>query len=151
LVGKIAQNALQLGAVGILQAELSRDLLGPDLPGIGADESDDGVPNRKAIVVLLLHLPTCLSGALLRRLCRCCRLGRRGFGAARDRRARLANGIRFRLAGGLLHRGLLRRLWRIGFSVGLGFRLGLGGLRGLFGLGLGAAFSCALVNQRDRF
>src|SRR6266700_972378 len=49
-VGQLAQDALQLGAVGVPQAELARDLLGPDLSGIRANEGDDGVPAWKAAV-----------------------------------------------------------------------------------------------------
>src|SRR5262249_28611141 len=56
LVGKLAQQALQLCAVGVLQAELARDFLCPDVSGIPSDESDDGVPGRKAMVMPLLHL-----------------------------------------------------------------------------------------------
>ena len=56
LVGEVAQNALQLGAVGVLQAELARDFPGADLAGIRADKSDDGVPARKAMVGFLASL-----------------------------------------------------------------------------------------------
>ena len=55
VVGEFAQDALQLGAVGVLQAELARDLAGADLARMRADEGDDGVPARKAIVALLCH------------------------------------------------------------------------------------------------
>src|SRR5215831_12573680 len=80
-----------------------------------------------------------LAGALLRGcLCRRGRLGSRGLGGFRDRRARLAGGLRFRLGDSLLHSGLLRRLERF-FRPGL-FRFnlfhlspgGLGRLAGFF-------------------
>src|SRR6185437_14350165 len=160
MLGEIAQKALELGAVGILQAELARNLACADLSGIGADESDDGVPSWKAIVVFLLHLSTCLSGALLRgRLGRRGRFGGRSLRVGCDRRARLADGIRFRLCRlfrRLLGRGFLRGLGRIrlgGFGLVLAF--GLGRLRRLLcsflGLALAAALGGALVDQRDGF
>ena len=49
-VGQRAQNALQLGAIGVLQAEFARDLAGADLSGMRANERDDGIPVRKFIV-----------------------------------------------------------------------------------------------------
>src|ERR1700693_3165616 len=55
-VGEFAQDTSQLGAVGVLQAELARDLAGSDLSRMRADEGDDGVPGRKATVALLFHL-----------------------------------------------------------------------------------------------
>jgi hypothetical protein len=67
VVGEFAQDALQLDAVGVLQAELARDLAGADLAWIRTDEGDDGVPGRKAIVVFALHLSPGLARALLRR------------------------------------------------------------------------------------
>src|SRR6185437_3341293 len=147
LIDKIAQDALELGAVGILQAELARDFLGSDLSGVSADESDDGVPGRKAIVVFLLHLATCLSGALLGpRLRRSRRFGRRSLRCGGNRRARLADGNRFRL-GGLLRRRLFHWLGWLGH---LGIRRGRLRLRRLPGLALAAAFGRPLVDQRDR-
>ena len=56
VVGEFAQDPLQLDAVGILQAELARDLAGADLAWIRTDEGDDGVPGRKAIVVFFASL-----------------------------------------------------------------------------------------------
>ena len=50
-VGEFAQDALQLDAVGILQAELAGDFPRADLARIRTDEGDDGVPARKTIVV----------------------------------------------------------------------------------------------------
>src|SRR6202012_5924767 len=86
-VGEFAQETLELGAVGIFEAEFARDLLGADLAGIGADEGDDGVPVRKAIVELSLHLATCLSGAFLRLSFRSRRwFRRRCLGGRSDRR-----------------------------------------------------------------
>ena len=49
-VGEFAQDAFQLDAVGVLEAEFACDLAGPDLSGLGANEGDDGVPGRKAAV-----------------------------------------------------------------------------------------------------
>ena len=43
LVGELAQHALELGAVGILQAEGARDLARADLAGLLADEGEDVV------------------------------------------------------------------------------------------------------------
>src|SRR5215468_4637260 len=40
LVGKLAQHALERGAIGILQAERARDLAGADLAGLLADEGE---------------------------------------------------------------------------------------------------------------
>src|ERR1700688_3097888 len=54
-VGELAQNSLQLGAVGVLQAELARDLAGADVPRMRADEGDDGVPGRKAELAVFRH------------------------------------------------------------------------------------------------
>ena len=42
-VGKLAQHALERGAVGILQAEGARDLAGADLAGLLADEGEEVV------------------------------------------------------------------------------------------------------------
>src|ERR1700751_3617537 len=47
VLGELAQKAFQLGAGGILQAELAGDFPGADLAGILADEGDNGVPRRK--------------------------------------------------------------------------------------------------------
>ena len=80
VVGEFAQDSLQLDAVGILQAELARDLAGADLAGIRADEGDDGVPARKTIVALFVHLSPGLARALLRRRFGCCRFRRRRLG-----------------------------------------------------------------------
>ncbi|MGY4419398.1 hypothetical protein ACVWY2_001823 [Bradyrhizobium sp. JR6.1] len=73
VVGELAEDPLQLDAVGVLQAELARDLAGADLAWIGADEGDDGVPARKAMVGFSFHLSSCLAGALLRGRFRWCR------------------------------------------------------------------------------
>src|SRR5205085_1849778 len=54
-VGEFAQNALQLGAVGILQPELARDFAGADLAGMGADEGEDGVAAREALLAPPAH------------------------------------------------------------------------------------------------
>jgi hypothetical protein len=42
-VGKLAQHALERGAVGVLQAEGTRDLAGADLTGCLADEGEQVV------------------------------------------------------------------------------------------------------------
>ena len=42
-VGKLAQHALEVGAVGVLHAEGARDLAGADLAGMLADEGEDVV------------------------------------------------------------------------------------------------------------
>src|SRR4029077_14781624 len=55
LVAKLAQDSLQLGAVGILEAEFTSDFASPDLFRMRADESDDGVCGRKAPVALFGH------------------------------------------------------------------------------------------------
>ena len=54
-LGEVAQQALQLGAVGILQAELARDFPGAGFAGIRANEGDDGVLAWKAAVARSLH------------------------------------------------------------------------------------------------
>ena len=58
-LGEVAQNPLQLGAVGVLQAELARNFPGADLAGICSDKGDDGVPRRKGrgktIVAFAFH------------------------------------------------------------------------------------------------
>src|SRR5215468_245318 len=81
------------------------------------------------------------AGALLGR---CLRgsgwFGGRGLGRLRDRRARLAGGLRFRLGDGLLHRRLLRRLRRC-FRLGI-FRFDFAGLGRL--VGRLAGFFCRL-------
>ena len=148
LIGKLAQDALQLGAVGILQAELARDLLGADFAGIGADEGDDGVPVRKAIVVFSLHLATCLSGALLGRCFRRrARFRRRCLGW-------LATGARALLTASDF--GLLAAFFTAAFFAGFGAAASAVGLCRLCGLGLlrlaslAAALGRALVDQRDR-
>src|SRR5258708_29080364 len=56
LVGQFAQDALQLGAVGVLEAEFPRDLAGSDFPRMRADEGDNGVPLWKNLVASLCHL-----------------------------------------------------------------------------------------------
>src|SRR6516162_7330776 len=43
LVGKLAQHALEDGAIGVLQAEGARDLAGADLAGLLADEGEEVV------------------------------------------------------------------------------------------------------------
>ncbi len=40
LIGEIAQHALELDPVGVLQPEGARDFAGPDLAGLGADEGE---------------------------------------------------------------------------------------------------------------
>src|SRR5207244_5479240 len=67
VIGEFAQDALQLDAVGILQAELAGDFPRADLAWIRTDKGDDGVPAWKTIVVVSLHLPPCLARALLLR------------------------------------------------------------------------------------
>ena len=54
-VRELAQQLLQRGAVGVLEAELARDLTRADLAGVGANEGDDGVRRRKAAVALSCH------------------------------------------------------------------------------------------------
>src|SRR3954469_19521950 len=56
VVGELAQHALELDAVGVLQAELARNFAGPDLSGVCLDEGDDGCPVGKAMVILAFHL-----------------------------------------------------------------------------------------------
>src|SRR3954469_6451495 len=56
VVGELAQHALELDAVGVLQAELARNFAGSDLSGICLDEGDDGCPVGKATVILAFHL-----------------------------------------------------------------------------------------------
>src|SRR3954452_15490538 len=56
VVGELAQHALELGAIGVLQAELARDLAGPELSGICLDKGDDGCPVGKATVIVAFHL-----------------------------------------------------------------------------------------------
>jgi hypothetical protein len=56
VVGELAQHALELDAIGVLQAELARNFAGPDLSGICLDEGDDGAPVGKAMVILAFHL-----------------------------------------------------------------------------------------------
>ena len=65
LVGKLAQDSLQLGAIGVFEAEFTSDLAGPDLSRMRADESDDGVCGRKALSRCLATLSACLARALL--------------------------------------------------------------------------------------
>ena len=55
VIGKLAQNSFQLDAVGILQPELACDLAGADLAGMGADEGEDGVTARKALLAPPVH------------------------------------------------------------------------------------------------
>src|SRR5579883_954204 len=55
IVGELAQQALELGAIGVFQPELAGDLLGPELAGIVADEGDNGLAIGKAIVRNFLH------------------------------------------------------------------------------------------------
>ena len=102
-VGEFAQDALQLDAVGVLQAELARDLAGADLSRMRADEGDDGVPVRKAAVALLGHSIRWPCRRFLRRRFRrlCAALAGEVLAVGRHRRARLAGGIGFRLCRGL--------------------------------------------------
>lgn len=93
LISKLAKDALQFCAVGVLETEFARDFLGSYLAGTISDEGDDGVPAWKAMVVLWSHLPTHLSGALFHSLGRRHGLCRRRPGGGRDRRARLAGGL----------------------------------------------------------
>ena len=117
VVGELAQDALQLDAVGILQPELAGDFPRADLARIRTDEGDDGVPAWKTIVVFSLHLSPGLARALLRRRLGCGGgLRRRCLGSGRDRRACLADGFRFRFHRGFLRRRLLGRLWRVGIG-----------------------------------
>jgi hypothetical protein len=119
-VGEFAQHALELGAVGVLQAEGARDLARADLAGLLADEGDSssllGKPMNCRVFSSLMGLaralprgsasPRCAAGGLRRRcLARpICRRGARalltadfGFAAASPR-----------LLGGLAG----ARLWR---------------------------------------
>src|SRR5258708_2942973 len=54
--GQLTQHALQLGAVGVFEAEFPRDLAGSDISRMPADEGDDGVSGRKSAVAVLCHL-----------------------------------------------------------------------------------------------
>src|SRR5438876_6333409 len=56
VVGELAQHAPELGAIGVLQAELARNFAGPDPSWMCLDEGDDGVPVGKAMVILAFHL-----------------------------------------------------------------------------------------------
>lgn len=56
IIGELAQHALELDAIGVLQAELPRDLAGADISVVCLDEGDDGVPVGKATVILAFHL-----------------------------------------------------------------------------------------------
>ncbi len=67
VVGEFAQDALQLDAVGILQAELAGDFPRADSARIRTDKGNDGVPARKTIVVFSSSLIPGLARALLRR------------------------------------------------------------------------------------
>src|SRR6185436_4153336 len=81
----------------------------------------DGVPARKAMVVLLLHLSPGLARAFLGgRFGWSGGLGRRCLGGGRDRRARLADGFRLRLRRGLLRGRLLGGLRRVGIGALVG-------------------------------
>src|SRR5229473_2239456 len=150
----------------------------PAFPGFARMKATMASLLGKPLSRSLFTLPSSpgFSGALLRRrLCGGGRLGSRGLRGRSNRRARLADGFRLRLGGGLLHRGFLRRLRRFVFGFRLdGFsRLArclagrlvgfLGRLFGLylfglcfFGLGLldfldlAAALGRALVDQCDR-
>ena len=129
-VGEFAQDALQLDAVGILQAELAGDFPRADLARIRTDKGDDGVPAWKTIVVFCLHLSPGLARALLRRRLGCSGgLRRRCLGGGCDRRARLADGFRFRLRRGFLRCRLLGGLWRVGIGSLVSSLLGGGLLR----------------------
>src|SRR6185437_14210362 len=55
LVGEFAQDAFQLDPIGVLEAELPRDLAGADFAGVRADECDNGVSLRKTPVALPGH------------------------------------------------------------------------------------------------
>jgi hypothetical protein len=83
LIGQFAQNALQLDAVGVFQAELARDLAGSDVPRTRTNKGDDGVPAWKDVVALLCHsirfLSAGFAGALLGD--RFCRFRGRGLGS----------------------------------------------------------------------
>ena len=52
LVAKLAQHALELGAVGILHAEGARDLARADFAGLLADEGNDVVFGGKGRLVM---------------------------------------------------------------------------------------------------
>ena len=41
LIGKLAEHALERGAIIVFQAEGARDLARADLPGLAADEGED--------------------------------------------------------------------------------------------------------------
>ncbi len=155
-VGKLAQDSLQFHAVGILQAEFAGDLLRSDFSGIGSDKGDNGISGRKAIVMFSLHLPSGLSCAFLGGRLGGGRSLRRGsLRSRRDRRPRLADGIGFRLAGGLLHGGLFRDLGRVRCARSGFCRRCLGRRRfdrfGFLSSGLAAALGGAFVDQRDGF
>src|SRR5216683_2451300 len=143
----------------------------PAFPGFARMKATMASLLGKPLSRSLFTLPSSpgFSGALLRRrLCGGGRLGSRGLRGRGNRRARLADGFRLRLGGGLLHRGFLRRLRRFLFGFSLdGFsrlaRCLAGRLVGLylfglcfFGLGLldfldlAAALGRALVDQCDR-
>src|SRR5882672_7549415 len=161
--GQLAQDTLELDAVGVLEAKLPRDFAGADFSRMRADEGDKGVPLWKNLVALFRHLSACLAGALL-----CGGFGRRlrwrGFGRRRYRRAGLAGrggAIGLRLRRGFLRDRLLGRLanglvngfGRLRIRFGRLFCFGrLGGL-GLLGapLRLAAALGDAFVDQRDGF
>src|SRR5207237_4471514 len=151
-VSEFAQDALQLDAVGIFQAELAGDFPRADLAWIRTDKGNDGVPAWKTIVVFSLHLSPGLARALLRRRLGCSGgLRRRCLGGGRDRRTRLAHRFRFRLRRGFLRRRLLGGLWRVRTgrlvsSLFGGRLLRRGLLRAA--LRLAAALGGALVAQR---
>jgi hypothetical protein len=52
---ELAHQLLQRDAIGVLEAEFARDILGANLTRIGADEGDDGLPRREADVALFDH------------------------------------------------------------------------------------------------
>jgi hypothetical protein len=52
IIGQRSQQAAQLGAVGVLQAEGAGDFTRSDIAGLRANEGNDLVPRREALLII---------------------------------------------------------------------------------------------------